>query len=80
MLCAHIEDGHPNREGRLAYGGRGLAWFRTQAFQACNPGFKSRRPHQPFDSVPRPIYFVDEVVMSTHRIRLGETSKAYLHH
>jgi hypothetical protein len=22
------------------------SWFRTQAFQACDPGFKSRRPHQ----------------------------------
>ncbi len=33
----------------LEYGnskcGRRLVWFRTQAFQACDPGFKSRRPH-----------------------------------
>ena len=25
---------------------RHLGWFRTQALQACDPGFKSRRPHQ----------------------------------
>ena len=25
--------------------GRRLVWFRTQAFQACDPGFESRRPH-----------------------------------
>ena len=28
--------------------GRRLVWFRTQALQACDPGFKSRRPHQRF--------------------------------
>jgi hypothetical protein len=27
-------------------GGRRLVWFRTLAFQANDPGFKSRRPHQ----------------------------------
>jgi sterol desaturase/sphingolipid hydroxylase (fatty acid hydroxylase superfamily) len=27
------------------------SWFRTQAFQACDPGFKSRRPHQ-LTSIP----------------------------
>ena len=26
--------------------GRRLVWFRTLAFQANDPGFKSRRPHQ----------------------------------
>jgi hypothetical protein len=26
--------------------GRRLVWFRTQALQACDPGSKSRRPHQ----------------------------------
>jgi hypothetical protein len=26
-------------------GGRRLVWFRTLAFQANDPGFKSRRPH-----------------------------------
>ena len=31
--------------------GRRLVWFRTLAFQANDPGFKSRRPHQIF------IYF-----------------------
>ena len=29
-------------------GGRRLVWFRTLAFQANDPGFKSRRPHQTF--------------------------------
>jgi hypothetical protein len=28
--------------------GRRLVWFRTLAFQANDPGFKSRRPHQIF--------------------------------
>ena len=27
-----------------------LVWFRTLAFQANDPGFKSRRPHQLFDT------------------------------
>jgi hypothetical protein len=27
--------------------GRRLVWFRTLAFQANDPGFKSRRPHHP---------------------------------
>ena len=29
----------------LIVGGRRLIWFRTLAFQANDPGFKSRRPH-----------------------------------
>ena len=32
--------------------GRRLVWFRTQAFQACDPGFKSRRPHHNSGSNP----------------------------
>ena len=31
--------------------GRRLVWFRTLAFQANDPGFKSRRPHQNLLSV-----------------------------
>jgi hypothetical protein len=30
----------------LTQSGRRLVWFRTLAFQANDPGFKSRRPHQ----------------------------------
>ena len=33
----------------LSESGRRLVWFRTQAFQACDPGFKSRRPHHTFN-------------------------------
>ena len=33
-------------------GGRRLVWFRTLAFQANDPGFKSRRPHQNSGSNP----------------------------
>jgi hypothetical protein len=32
--------------------GRRLVWFRTQALQACDPGFKSRRPHHNSGSNP----------------------------
>ena len=33
--------------------GRRLVWFRTLAFQANDPGFKSRRPHQSTLTPPR---------------------------
>src|SRR4030066_2220875 len=41
---------YPDRlKSSLKYGlsvrGRRLVWFRTLAFQANDPGFKSRRPH-----------------------------------
>jgi hypothetical protein len=41
---------HGKLKLRLSYElfqrGRRLVWFRTLAFQANDPGFKSRRPHQ----------------------------------
>jgi hypothetical protein len=47
------QDGCNNLKLRLDNGntrnivcGRRLVWFRTLAFQANDPGFKSRRPHQ----------------------------------
>jgi hypothetical protein len=37
----------PNlKDSSLISSGRRLVWFRTQAFQACDHGFESRRPHQ----------------------------------
>ena len=38
-----IKDSSPVQQN---VGGRRLVWFRTLAFQANDPGFESRRPHQ----------------------------------
>ena len=42
--------------------GRRLVWFRTLAFQANDPGFKSRRPHQTYPSLR------ESNVISMHRL------------
>jgi hypothetical protein len=56
----------PDQNGQLelssnqqSKGGRRLVWFRTLAFQASDPGFKSRRPHHPFgyDALSQPFKF-----------------------
>ena len=36
---------HKNSLNQQSKGGCRLVWFRTLAFQANDPGFKSRRPH-----------------------------------
>ncbi len=38
--------------------GRRLVWFRTLAFQANDPGFKSRRPHSHSTSILPHIYLL----------------------
>ena len=38
--------------------GRRLVWFRTLAFQANDPGFESRRPHQNSSSGLSTIYLI----------------------
>ena len=43
------------REYGLFQRGRRLVWFRTLAFQANDPGFESRRPHQTLLR-PKPNY------------------------
>ena len=52
-------------------GGRRLVWFRTLAFQANDPGFKSRRPHQHY--FPRASSAVSQMLYSsTYKPRNGE--------
>ena len=43
MHDLELKDSSPVQQNAC---GRRLVWFRTQAFQACDPGFESRRPHQ----------------------------------
>ena len=45
-----LQDSSPTQQNMC---GRRLVWFRTLAFQANDPGFKSRRPHQTYPSLKR---------------------------
>jgi hypothetical protein len=42
----------------LTQSGRRLVWFRTLAFQANDPGFKSRRPHPNSSSGRHPAIYL----------------------
>ncbi len=53
--CNNLKLSIDNENTASTLGGRRLVWFRTLAFQANDPGFKSRRPHQRLSS--RAIYF-----------------------
>lgn len=46
MIACSVSSGK-----HVACGGRRLAWIRIHAWGACDPGFKSQRPHQPNSSV-----------------------------
>ena len=43
--CNNLKSSIDNGNTRNIICGRRLVWFRTLAFQANDPGFKSRRPH-----------------------------------
>jgi hypothetical protein len=43
--CNNLKSSLVNGNTSNIKGGRRLVWFRTLAFQAHDPGFKSRRPH-----------------------------------
>ena len=45
LAKTNIEQNFKNQGLNENQGGRRLVWFRTLAFQANDPGFKSRRPH-----------------------------------
>jgi hypothetical protein len=45
--------------------GRSLAWTRMQAWGACDPGFKSRRPHHYSGS--QPFYIGPKVNHEIHK-------------
>ena len=44
--CNNLKSSIINENTSNIEGGCRLVWFRTLAFQANDPGFKSRRPHQ----------------------------------
>jgi hypothetical protein len=58
--------------------GRRLVWFRTLAFQANDPGFKSRRPHQIFTNFFKLERFCVRSLFSLEAYQV-QVTKTFLH-